>query len=241
MRKLRCTMLVLLLAVPFVRVVDYKSIGRKLLKEPAYRSGKPLYALLLFGREAKLRVWIAVDGDTYYLDRDGAGDLTGKDKRFATRQDFKNITLADPDGKTTYLITGAGSYVETEPPRKALMVNVTIKGPANYQQYCDVALVDDPAQAQVTHFHGPLTAQAVRYNWKLPSGLALKAGAKGTDVRMLVGTVDEKSGCWTVVRTHELEKSTFGEGVYPQVEVEWPAAKVGAAPIRERTPLKAVC
>src|SRR5204862_2421022 len=36
----------------------------------------PQYALLVFGPEAKLRVWVVIDGDTVYVDRNGNGDLT---------------------------------------------------------------------------------------------------------------------------------------------------------------------
>ena len=31
---------------------------------------------------AKVRVWVVLDGKTVYLDRNGDGDLTGKDERF---------------------------------------------------------------------------------------------------------------------------------------------------------------
>ena len=34
------------------------------------------YGLLMFGPEGKDRVWIVLDGDTLYVDRNGNGDLT---------------------------------------------------------------------------------------------------------------------------------------------------------------------
>jgi hypothetical protein len=54
---------------------DLTKINRKIAKEPAYES-KPKYCLLVFGPEAKTRVWIVLDGDTLYVDRNGNGDLT---------------------------------------------------------------------------------------------------------------------------------------------------------------------
>src|SRR5262249_31115113 len=36
----------------------------------------PKYALLVFGPEAKTRVWLVQDGDALYVDRNGNGDLT---------------------------------------------------------------------------------------------------------------------------------------------------------------------
>jgi len=54
---------------------DLTKIDRKIAKEPAYQS-KPRYCLLVFGPVAKTRVWIVLDGDTLYVDRNGNGDLT---------------------------------------------------------------------------------------------------------------------------------------------------------------------
>jgi len=54
---------------------DLTQIERNIAKEPAYRS-KPKYCLLVFGIEAKAHVWLAQDGDTLYVDRNGNGDLT---------------------------------------------------------------------------------------------------------------------------------------------------------------------
>jgi hypothetical protein len=54
---------------------DLTKIDRTIAKEPAYQS-KPKYCLLVFGPEAKTRVWLVLDGDTLYVDRNGTGDLT---------------------------------------------------------------------------------------------------------------------------------------------------------------------
>lgn len=242
MRQVVLTVVGLLMVAPVALATDYQKIDRNLVKEPAYKTGKPRYALLLFGREAKLRVWAVMDGTTLYLDRDGNGDLTGKGECFASRGKCKNITLADPDGKTKYVITSVGGYEEKKPtPREALMVNVTIQGPINYQQYCDVALADSAKKAGVAHFHGPLTAQPVTVSWKVPPGLALTLGDKATDMRMMIGTLDEKAGCWTAVRSHVGEKSAFPASVHPQVDIEWPGPKPGSAPIKQQVSLKQFC
>jgi len=55
-------------------------------REPAYRS-KPKYCLLLFGPEAKTKVWLVQDGDTLYVDRNGNGDLTEAGKKVAAEKD----------------------------------------------------------------------------------------------------------------------------------------------------------
>lgn len=48
------------------------------LKEPPYQSKAPRYALLTFGRD---RVWVVLDGDALFADRNGDGDLTDKAER----------------------------------------------------------------------------------------------------------------------------------------------------------------
>jgi hypothetical protein len=54
---------------------DLSQIPRAIAREPAYRT-KPHYCLVVFGPEAKTRVWLVQDGDILYVDHDGDGDLT---------------------------------------------------------------------------------------------------------------------------------------------------------------------
>jgi hypothetical protein len=67
------------LAAPTL-AADLAKIDRKLAKEPAYQ-GQPEYCLLVFGRDASERVWLVIDGDTLYVDRNGNGDLTEEYKK----------------------------------------------------------------------------------------------------------------------------------------------------------------
>jgi hypothetical protein len=64
---------------------DLSKIERTIAKEPAYKT-KPKYCLLVFGPEAKHRVWLVQDGDTLYVDRNGNGDLTEQDERIASEK-----------------------------------------------------------------------------------------------------------------------------------------------------------
>ena len=71
---------------------DLAKVERKIAKEPAYQ-GKPKYCLLVFGPDAKTRVWLVQDGGALYVDRNADGDLTGpgkkveRDNRYATLHD----------------------------------------------------------------------------------------------------------------------------------------------------------
>ena len=125
--------------------VDYDKIDRSIAKEPVYRTGKPEYALLLFGPKARRRMWLVVDGDAIYLDRNDDGDLTQADERFEKSEDCKNIQVSDPDGKTRYTITKLRVHRDKEMKRRPfVMVWVEIHGPLEYQQYCDAKLGKTP-------------------------------------------------------------------------------------------------
>ncbi len=64
--------------------VDLTKIDRTIGKEPAYRS-EPKYCLLVFGAEAKTRVWLVLESDTLYVDRNGDGDLTDPEEDIPLR------------------------------------------------------------------------------------------------------------------------------------------------------------
>jgi hypothetical protein len=55
---------------------DLSKVERVIRKEPVYKSKDPRYCLLVFGPKADYRVWLVLDGDTLYVDRNGNGDLT---------------------------------------------------------------------------------------------------------------------------------------------------------------------
>src|ERR1700694_5416119 len=56
-------------------------IDRTVRKEPVYQTKIQQYGLLVFGPESKDRVWLVLDGDTLYVDRNGNGDLTEQDEK----------------------------------------------------------------------------------------------------------------------------------------------------------------
>src|SRR3954451_14165960 len=69
---------------------DLEKLDRTIRREPAY-DGKPKYCLLAFGPEAKTRVWLVLDGETLYVDRNGNGDLTEDGERLEPKkEDWQN-------------------------------------------------------------------------------------------------------------------------------------------------------
>ena len=220
--------------------IDYAKVERRVGREPAYKKS-PKYALLLFGKQAKLRVWVVLDGDKVYIDRNGDGDLTGNDEHFPSLEACRDVQIGDPDGKTRYVIRFISTFKDREQKQELLDVDLEIKGPVCYAQYCGVELKGQAREARVAHFHGPLTMGPLTRNGKVPAGVALVTGDQPTDLQGHVGTMNEEHGCWVVVRSHVGDKSAFPSGVVPVVDVEFPAKKAGAAPVRRRYTLDKFC
>src|SRR6187401_2509659 len=76
----------ILLLAPPAQAADLAKLPRTIAREPAYQTKTPRYCLLVFGLDAKSRVWLVQDGDTLYADRDGNGDLTGEGNRVKVKQ-----------------------------------------------------------------------------------------------------------------------------------------------------------
>ncbi|HKB04036.1 MAG TPA: hypothetical protein VKD90_17570 [Gemmataceae bacterium] len=80
---------------------DLAKIERKIKKEPAYTAKEPLYALYVFGAEAKTRVWAVLDKsradaphyDVLHFDRNADGDLTSAGERIAGKLDGDQVTF----------------------------------------------------------------------------------------------------------------------------------------------------
>jgi hypothetical protein len=77
-------------AVGDLNAADLRQIDRTIAKEPAYKN-KPKYCLLVFGEQARTRVWLVQDGDVLYVDRNANGDLTEKDERVALKENHPNL------------------------------------------------------------------------------------------------------------------------------------------------------
>jgi hypothetical protein len=86
-------------AVSPATAADLSEIDRIIVKEPAYQSKAAKYCLLVFGPEAKTRVWLVQDGDKLYVDRNGSGDLTEPGKQVSAQ---KGDDTDSKDGVCTF-------------------------------------------------------------------------------------------------------------------------------------------
>jgi hypothetical protein len=74
---------------------DLSTIPRRVKKEPQYVANQPLYALYVFGPQAKTHVWAVLDKsmadaphyDVLFFDRNADGDLTADEERIEGKVD----------------------------------------------------------------------------------------------------------------------------------------------------------
>jgi hypothetical protein len=187
---------------------DLATIDRTIVKEPAYKS-KPAYCLLFFGPEARTRVWLVLDGDVLYVDRNGNGDLTEEGKRFVAAPEWwganrnkgrvwKVGDIAAPGAKVTCRRLCVGDIFEAPPwaafgPGLGITVTVPIGGSdvpqsagslVHYPHRFRLHFAARPEDAPVVHFGGPLRIIVLQPE-RLTGGL--KAGAR-YDLEARVGT-----------------------------------------------------
>jgi hypothetical protein len=222
-----------LLAIGSARVgaADLSKIDRTIVKEPAYKS-KPKYCLLVFGPEAKTRVWLVLDGEVLYVDRNGNGDLTEQGERMEPRKDewgdpgapgisqhfFEVADIAGSDGKTKF-----GT------------LRILFWGPASHAVHEHKCLIDVGEQraayvrfagrtdAPILHFAGPLTfrsAEPQRFVLgQEPRPLNIKDPANWLQVR--VGTPGWGTG-GTFVGINGSHDDSRKKNLEAQADIEFP-------------------
>jgi hypothetical protein len=218
--------------------VDLSKIDRTLAKEPAYQS-KPKYCLLVFGPEAKHRVWIVLDGDTLYVDRNGNGDLTEagerlKEQRPVPRQEFPAVSLSLPGEKdrqihlqvTVHHVRFEGE--EEEGPHPDVTVRIDGK---EWRTYCE-QFTNRPQEAPILHFDGALT-------FVLSNPQRTFVPGKTTNLVIYTGLPGLGKFTFSTRSAREL----VGAGAELTAEIEFPNKEPGGKPIRRwvTVPLDDLC
>ncbi|MCI0357844.1 MAG: hypothetical protein L0211_05070 [Planctomycetaceae bacterium] len=196
--------------------VDLTKVDRSIAKEPVYKN-KPKYCLLVFGPEAKIRVWLVQDGDkdsdVMYVDRNGNGDLTEEGERLKGTPDSEGFlfSLTLPAeiagdwrwiGLTRRYDRLGGGYMALLDPAASANYHYV----AYYQSlvpkccYRDVKLsfADWPQEAPIIHVGGPLAILLDNPRLTLPRGreslLAIHLGTPGVGQGTTVFPGDERPG-----------------------------------------------
>jgi hypothetical protein len=205
---------------------DLTKIDRKIGKEPAYKKS-PEYCLVVFGSEAKLRVWVVVDGDIVYVDRNGNGDLTEKGKSLKLESTDRGKysppcevgDILDPHTKLTHKEMKVGLWGEDSYRISVDAAFESKKIPRLYG-FANVTFARKPADAPVVHFGGPLRM-----------GLSIATiDDRPAFLCALIGTPGAGKGSFV-----DYSHSVFSEidpKLKPDVELEYPGEK--DAVVREK-------
>jgi len=207
---------------PSVVALDLSKIERTIRKEPAYKS-KPKYCLLVFGPEAKTRIWLVMDGDVLYVDKNGNGDLTEEGERITAKEGlFEAGDIIDVDGKTKY------SQLKV----RKLDGEMTVETRGQFGEYTFLdEWADSPQDAPLRHFDGRLSIYLFDAN-----ECNLIRGEKRTDIQVYIGTVYPK-GAWVYVDN----RKGVPDDVHPMAEVTFPSKTTNSKPIKIKVPLTQRC
>jgi hypothetical protein len=242
-----------------VQATDLAKIDRTIKKEPAYKN-KPKYCLLVFGLEAKHRVWLALDRDTLYVDRDGNGTLSEKIAAEKSERDeeltfkLRELRVGERVHRNLYVSTmKVARLAEVDNRVKAIVA----KDPQAVTYYVFIEM-DKPGwkgegiggrvkqRAALSDANGflqfadhPKDAPIIHFDGPLVISteiLDMKVG-RVTDFAVAVGSRGMGPGTHTCIDY----EGVMPENAYPLVEITYPAKKAGDPPIHEKYELKQRC
>ena len=244
---------------------DLSKIDRTIKKEPVYRSKKPLYCRVAFGREAKTRVWLVLDGEVLYADRDGDGDLTGPGKQFKASKQGSGLVFEVgkvADGKHTHTELsvnvvpaatlayslgeqpGYRELMKADPAARVFRVEacVVVPGQKGNEEGGRVKMVAGPIDAAGLLQFGDRPARAPVIHFGGPWQMALYTRqslprGRAQDLVLGFGTPGQGRGtfCWCGY------EGLVPEAVDPVVEITFAPKKAGAKPVRARWALAQRC
>jgi hypothetical protein len=243
---------------------DLAKLERRIGKEPAYRTKAPRYCLLVFGPEAKTRVWLVQDGDTLYVDRNGNGDLTDEGEKVTPKnkgQEYRLFEAGDlRDGTLTHkglIVTqmratadSVGNAREFERIKRAgaepwvWTVRVAAERPPGDTRKLPRRIkyvVNGDGQGWLVFAKKPEDAPVIHFNGPWTMDLQdvkqrLTAGHESM-LQVGIGTRGVGPGTFTWVEY----PNTIPADAYPEAVVTFPPRKSGEKPLTRKYTLKERC
>lgn len=217
---------------------DLASIDRRIAREPVYRSGRPLYGLVALGPQAETRIWLVLDGETLYVDRNGNGILgeagekveaetprtpSQKRREFPVGTLIESATVKHRDFKVVRLSPKSGHVL--------LSLEVAGRGMQNAGVDLDGSLefAARPSQAPLVHFHGPLH---LRLTTKTP----LVRSEAGSRLNAWIGTPGLGAGSFA-----NMQNDDIPETAHPRADIRFRSRSGEAKPIEVHVDLDDRC
>jgi hypothetical protein len=139
--------------------VDLSKIDRAIAKEPTYQTRSPKHCLLVYTSQATTRIWLVLDGDALYVDRNGNGDLTEEGKKVTfVRQRGPDTVSRIEAGRITAKGVPENTWVRLALGDEATSITSSSTG-GLYQCAGDdfrggLQFGDKPQTAPIVHFYG---------------------------------------------------------------------------------------
>ena len=239
-------------------------------EEPRYQS-KPLYALLVFGQERERRVWMVLDGNALYVDRDADGDLTEPEEKLVpdnptdgsnlfsgsgshTHYDVYDIVIdiGPTDGEsleTTHFVLHRWVPAADFVPRSEF--DRRVLGERQRLGYANSTLWRKKGrgkgQTPLLFMPDPDDAQVCALDGPLalvlkdPEGQVLRRGVEAWDVAFNIAVLGRSPRGIDRPFHNALATDEVPESAYLDVEIEFPAEEPPAPPIRRTYALKDRC
>jgi hypothetical protein len=254
----------ILLLPPLAQAADLAKVERKIAKEPAYRTKTPKYCLLVFGLDAKTRVWLVQDGDTLYVDRNGNGDLTEEGKRVKIKQQSDNYRSFEAGDVALGGLTHTGLSVTQMKASPESVGNdqewerVKKSGPEPWTWAVRISaersaddkrdlprkigyVVNGDGAGMLLFADRPQQAPIIHLNGPFTLGLQDRKQRliPGDKLMLQIGVGPQGVGPGTFAFV--LYPDTIPNDVYPEAEITFPAKSPGQEPIKRKWTLKQRC
>jgi hypothetical protein len=269
---LRGVSTVFLLAIPVLgttsHAADLTKVDRSIAKEPAYESKDVRYCLLVFGEEAKTRVWLVQDGVTLYVDCNGNGDLTEEGERIAaTKGEYTTPAIGRCSFEAGDIIDGplvhknlrvevaplslladgrehVKAYLAAHPGARSfsMMVDVEMPGRKGAAQGDRVECVATYCDADGFLQFSDKAADAPIIHFGGPLTLRPFFPQKltiGRETHLILGVGTLGLGPGTTAYVGY--ENLIPDTAYPKVEIVYPPRNPGEPPVREHYELKGRC
>lgn len=227
MRAIAPVFLVLCVVGTPARAADLSQIDRQIAKEPKYQ-GQPRYCLLVFGPEAKKRIWLALDGDQLYVDRRGQSDLTGPPTTLDTS---KVVTIDLPEVPDASNQPHTGRLTVRRHASDSVQFYFHVPRQPNQlagSPSQSIPLAAQAKDAPIVHFNGPLTFQAETTPDPRNPGQFFVGGRLGTpglgkNTFCVVASRDLPPGVKLVVRAAFPARKGDGAGIEKEFVLGFPS------------------